>query len=99
MLTSSVFRATKVHAPRGIGCAVREKQRTHLPHSFGGGQEKKSAPGTEGVPQIAFRRSGWLMMTEKRRYIVKAVQAHLIERLKAMPEVVLNCPETRCRIL
>lgn len=34
------------------------------------------------------------MMTEKEALThVKAVQAHLIERLKAMPEVVLNSPE------
>ena len=69
----------KVHAPKGVGALYVKSGVRILPHSFGGGQEKNLRPGTEGVPQICA--------------FVKAVQAHLIERLKAMPEVVLNSPE------
>lgn len=47
------------------------------------------------MPQIcAFGEAVKHMMTEKEALThVKAVQTHLIERLKAMPEVVLNSPE------
>ena len=85
----------KVHAPKGVGALYVKSGVRILPHSFGGGQEKNLRPGTEGVPQIcAFGEAVKHMMTEKEALThVKAVQAHLIERLKAMPEVVLNSPE------
>ena len=85
----------KVHAPKGVGALYVKGGVRILPHSFGGGQEKNLRPGTEGVPQIcAFGEAVKHMMTEKEALThVKAVQAHLIERLKAMPEVVLNSPE------
>ena len=85
----------KVHAPKGVGALYVKSGARILPHSFGGGQEKNLRPGTEGVPQIcAFGEAVKHMMTEKEALThVKAVQAHLIERLKAMPEVVLNSPE------
>ena len=85
----------KVHAPKGVGALYVKSGVRILPHSFGGGQEKNLRPGTEGVPQIcAFGEAMKHMMTEKEALThVKAVQAHLIERLKAMPEVVLNSPE------
>ena len=85
----------KVHAPKGVGALYVKSGVRILPHSFGGGQEKNLRPGTEGVPQIcAFGEAVKHMMTEKEALThVKAVQTHLIERLKAMPEVVLNSPE------
>ena len=85
----------KVHAPKGVGALYVKSGVRILPHSFGGGQEKNLRPGTEGVPQIcAFGEAVKHMMTEKEALThVKAVQAHLVERLKAMPEVVLNSPE------
>ena len=85
----------KVHAPKGVGALYVKSGVRILPYSFGGGQEKNLRPGTEGVPQIcAFGEAVKHMMTEKEALThVKAVQAHLIERLKAMPEVVLNSPE------
>ena len=85
----------KVHAPKGVGALYVKSGVRILPHSFGGGQEKNLRPGTEGVPQIcAFGEAVKHMRTEKEALThVKAVQAHLIERLKAMPEVVLNSPE------
>ena len=84
-----------VHAPKGVGALYVKSGVRILPHSFGGGQEKNLRPGTEGVPQIcAFGEAVKHMMTEKEALThVKAVQAHLIERLKSMPEVVLNSPE------
>ena len=85
----------KFHGPKGVGALYVKSGVRILPHSFGGGQEKNLRPGTEGVPQIcAFGEAVKHMMTEKEALThVKAVQAHLIERLKAMPEVVLNSPE------
>ena len=84
-----------MHAPKGVGALYVKSGVRILPHSFGGGQEKNLRPGTEGVPQIcAFGEAVKHMMTEKEALThVKAVQTHLIERLKAMPEVVLNSPE------
>lgn len=85
----------KVHAPKGVGAlAVRSGVRI-LPHAFGGGQEKNLRPGTEGVPQIcAFGAAVREMPAESdAERTVRAVQTHLIERLRAMPEVTLNSPE------
>ena len=85
----------KVHAPKGVGAlAVRSGVRI-LPHAFGGGQEKNLRPGTEGVPQIcAFGTAVREMPAESdAERTVRAVQTHLIERLRAMPEVTLNSPE------
>lgn len=84
----------KVHAPKGVG-ALYVKSAYAFCRTASAAGKRKSAPGTEGVPQIcAFGEAVKHMMTEKEALThVKAVQAHLIERLKAMPEVVLNSPE------
>lgn len=85
----------KVHAPKGVGAlAVRNGARI-LPHTFGGGQEKNLRPGTEGVPQIcAFGAAVQAMPLERdAEQAVRAIRNHLLERLSAMPEVVLNSPE------
>ena len=85
----------KVHAPKGVGALVVRSGVRILPHSFGGGQEKNLRPGTEGVPQIcAFGAAVQEMPAESdAERTVRAVQTHLLERLRAMPEVVLNSPE------
>ena len=85
----------KVHAPKGVGALVVRSGVRILPHAFGGGQEKNLRPGTEGVPQIcAFGAAVQEMPAESdAERTVRAVQTHLLERLRAMSEVVLNSPE------
>ena len=85
----------KVHAPKGVGALYVKNSVRILPHSFGGGQEKNLRPGTEGVPLIcAFGAAVKNMAPERENEKrVREVQAYLLERLREMPEVVLNSPE------
>lgn len=85
----------KVHAPKGVGALYVKNGVRILPHSFGGGQEKNLRPGTEGVPLIcAFGAAVKNMAPERENEKrVREVQAYLLERLREMPEVVLNSPE------
>lgn len=85
----------KVHGPKGVGALYVKSGVRILPHSFGGGQEKNLRPGTEGVPQIcAFGAAVKAMPAERdAEMTVREVRDHLLERLRAMPEVTLNSPE------
>lgn len=85
----------KVHGPKGVGGLYVKSGVRILPHSFGGGQEKNLRPGTEGVPQIcAFGAAVKAMPAERdAEMTVREVRDHLLERLRAMPEVTLNSPE------
>lgn len=85
----------KVHAPKGVGALYVKNGVRILPHSFGGGQEKNLRPGTEGIPQIcAFGAAVKAMPGEREaEKTVLAVRNHLIDRLRAVPEVILNSPE------
>lgn len=85
----------KVHGPKGVGALYVKSGVRILPHSFGGGQEKNLRPGTEGVPQICALGAAVKAMAPEREAekTVREVRDHLLERLRAMPEVTLNSPE------
>lgn len=85
----------KVHGPKGVGALYVKSGVRILPHSFGGGQEKNLRPGTEGVPQICALGAAVKAMAPEREAekTVREVRDHLLERLRAMPEVMLNSPE------
>ena len=83
----------KIHGPKGAGALYIRTGARILPVIFGGGQEKGIRSGTEPVPAIAgfgeAARVAYKKFAETRENMFK-LRGYLIERLAAMPQVVLN---------
>lgn len=86
----------KIHAPKGVGALYLAPGARVLPILFGGGQQDKLRPGTEGVPlavalgAAAYEAAAELTANTER---VRAVRARLLKRLSAMEGIVFHSPE------
>lgn len=87
--------AHKIHGPKGVGALYVKKGVRIQPLLYGGAQEKKLRPGTEGVPMIAAfaaaaQESAQKMLPSQEK--VAELNRVLRERLAALDGVVLNSP-------
>ena len=87
--------AHKIHGPKGCG-ALFIKKGTHIkPLVFGGEQERKLRPGTEGLVQICgfAAAAGELCDLPKRLKDIKALRDYTLDRLLQIDGVVKNSPD------
>ncbi|MDR0531018.1 MAG: cysteine desulfurase [Oscillospiraceae bacterium] len=84
----------KIHGPKGAGALyIREGVRIQ-PILFGGSQENRMRPGTEGVPALAgFAAAAAALPDHKQAYeYVSGLRGQLIEGLAAINGVQVNSP-------
>jgi len=89
--------AHKLYGPKGVGALVKREGIELVPMMFGGGHEQGLRAGTENVAAIVgFGMAAELAVNEleTRRQHMQALQDRLLERLDAMPGVMIFARDT-----
>lgn len=85
----------KVHGMKGTGALYIKDKNIISPTIFGGGQEQNIRSGTQNMPGIAAfaaaSKKGYENLKENYSYL-KELKSYLIERLKELPDIVINSP-------
>lgn len=87
----------KIYAPKGIGVLYIRKGVHIQPIFFGGGQESNLRPGTENIPSAcAMGVAAELLQSEMKENLqqISQVRDTILKGLSAMPQVVINSPES-----
>lgn len=84
----------KLHAPKGVGALYVGQGVRILPHTFGGGQEKKLRPGTQPLPLIgAFGRAAEMLPPPAQTLTeIQKLSDACREQLLKIPGVTVHSP-------
>jgi cysteine desulfurase len=87
--------AHKVHGPKGIGALFIRRGLMIEPMLHGGAQERNRRGGTESVAlAVGFAKAAELVVAEEelRRKNIEQLHSYLVEKLREIPEVLINSP-------